>query len=120
MLAYARAEFRVASGLSTCDLSSDAPYESAEVVHRITASALAGWIEYRKSFFYVRAYSRRFTTLYELEPKGESVRLRPLLLPDLLMHYLFERGARFPDRRAPPCRSRTRSDRTPAYHPRGA
>jgi hypothetical protein len=34
-----------------CDLSSDLPYESADVVHRITASALAGWIEHRKSFF---------------------------------------------------------------------
>jgi hypothetical protein len=36
----------------------------------------------------VRAYSRRLTTLYELERKGESVRLRPLAPPDLLMHYL--------------------------------
>jgi len=36
----------------------------------------------------VRAYSRRFTTLYELERKGESVRLKPLVPPDLLMHYL--------------------------------
>jgi hypothetical protein len=69
-----------------CDLSGDAPYESAGVVHRIAASALAGWIEHRKSFFYVRAYSRRFMTLYELERKGESVRLRPLAPPDLLMH----------------------------------
>jgi hypothetical protein len=34
-----------------CDLSSDAPYESAGVVHRIAVSALAGWIEHRKSFF---------------------------------------------------------------------
>ena len=52
------------------------------------SSRLTGWIERRKSFFYVRAYSRRFTTLYELERKGESVRLRPLAPPDLLMHYL--------------------------------
>ena len=36
----------------------------------------------------MRAYSRRLTTLYELERKGESVRLRPLAPPDLLMHYL--------------------------------
>jgi hypothetical protein len=57
-------------------------------VHRIAASALTGWIERRKSFFYVRAYSRRFTTLYQLERKGETVRLKSLVPPDLLMHYL--------------------------------
>ena len=60
----------------------------ADVVHRITASALAGWIEHRKSFFYVRAYSRRFGTLYDLTAEGRQVRLNRRPLPDLLMHYL--------------------------------
>lgn len=42
----------------------------------------------RKSFFYVRAYSRRFTTLHELERPGNEVRVDPDALPDLLMHFL--------------------------------
>lgn len=62
--------------------------EPADMVHRIAASALVGWIERKKSFFYVRAYSRRFTTLYRLSRDGEGVRLEPETLPDLLMHYL--------------------------------
>ncbi len=47
----------------------------ANVSHRITASALGGWIERRLSWFTVRAWSRRFSTL-------------PLELPDLLMQFL--------------------------------
>lgn len=43
---------------------------SADLVHRVAASALWGWIARRKSFFYVRAYSRRFATLYALERLG--------------------------------------------------
>lgn len=42
----------------------------------------------RKSFFYVRAYSRRFTTLHELERPGNEVRVDPDALSDLLMHFL--------------------------------
>jgi len=47
----------------------------ANVAHRIAASALTGWIERRLSWFTVRAWSRRFSTL-------------PHVLPDLLMHFL--------------------------------
>ena len=42
-------------------------FHPADIVHQIAASALAGWIERRKSFFYVCAYSRRYTTRYRLE-----------------------------------------------------
>jgi hypothetical protein len=52
------------------------------------ASALAGWIEHSKSFFYVRAYSRRSGTLYDLTAERRQVRLDRRPLPDLLMHYL--------------------------------
>jgi len=62
--------------------------EKANVVHHIAASALVGWIERKKSFFYVRAYSRRFTTLYRLSKEDKEVHLEPKTLPDLLMHYL--------------------------------
>jgi hypothetical protein len=62
--------------------------DDAEVVHRIAASALLSWIERRRSFFYVRAYSRRFATAYALARAGQRVRVTPRELPDLLMHYL--------------------------------
>jgi hypothetical protein len=62
--------------------------EGADAVHRIAASALVGWIERKKSFFYVRAYSRRSTTLYRLSKEGKGVHLEPKALPDLLMYYL--------------------------------
>jgi UDP-MurNAc hydroxylase len=60
----------------------------ADVVNRIAASALAGWIAREKSFFYVRAYSRRYETLHTVAAAGRDVRLERRVLPDLLMHYL--------------------------------
>jgi hypothetical protein len=60
----------------------------ADVVHRIAASALVGWAERKKSFFYARAYSRRFSSLYRLACAGQRVRVEPQPLPDLLMYYL--------------------------------
>lgn len=65
---------------------------SADLVHRIAVSALCGWIARRKSFFYVRAYSRRLATLYELERLGSGARVTPVALPDLLMHFLLNVG----------------------------
>jgi hypothetical protein len=60
----------------------------ADVVNRIAASALADWIACDKSFFYVRAHSRRHQSVYEIACEGGAVRLKRVLLPDLLMHYL--------------------------------
>ncbi|MFQ6018199.1 MAG: MBL fold metallo-hydrolase [Kiloniellaceae bacterium] len=61
---------------------------AADMAHRIAASALVGWIPHTKSFFYVRAYSRRYGTPYALSLEGRQVRLERHPLPDLLMHYL--------------------------------
>ena len=58
------------------------------VVHRIAASALYGWIQRRKSFFYVRAYSRRFTTSHRVYRDNGGAHVIPVQLPDLLMHFL--------------------------------
>ncbi|MFQ5984093.1 MAG: MBL fold metallo-hydrolase, partial [Alphaproteobacteria bacterium] len=69
-------------------LSREEAAPNTDAIHKIAASALVGWIEHRKSFFYVRAYSRRFTTLYHLAREGGAVRVEPEPLPDLLMHYL--------------------------------
>ena len=60
----------------------------ANVVHQIAASALNGWILRRKSFFYIRAYSRRFTTHHRIYGDAAGVHAMPVQLPDLLMHYL--------------------------------
>jgi UDP-MurNAc hydroxylase len=60
----------------------------ADLVHRIAASALAGWAEHRRSFFSVRAYSRRFGTVYRLGRDNAQVALEARALPDLLMYYL--------------------------------
>jgi len=60
----------------------------ANVVHQIAASALYGWILHRKSFFYIRAYSRRFTTHHRIYGDAAGVHVIAVQLPDLLMHYL--------------------------------
>ena len=57
-------------------------------MHRIAASALVSWLERRKSFFFVRGYSRRHGTVYRLERAGEQVALEPVPLSDLLIHYV--------------------------------
>lgn len=58
------------------------------VMHRIAASALVGWIERRLGWFTVRAYSRRSSTLYRVARVDGRTTLTPLALPDLLMEYL--------------------------------
>ncbi len=60
----------------------------ANVIHQIAASALNGWILRRKSFFYVRAYSRRFSTYHRVYGNAAGVHVTPVQLPDLLMYYL--------------------------------
>lgn len=65
----------------------------ADAVNRIAASALAGWIADEKSFFYVRAYSRRYDTLYAASAVSGRVRLERRTFPDLLMHYLLNVAA---------------------------
>jgi L-ascorbate metabolism protein UlaG (beta-lactamase superfamily) len=63
-------------------------HPQANVIHQIAASALYGWILRRKSFFYIRAYSRRFTTHHRIYGDAAGVHVIPIQLPDLLMHYL--------------------------------
>ena len=65
----------------------------SDMVHHIAASALVGWIEHKKSFFYVRAYSRRHSTLFSRSRQGHDVLLESVQLPDLLMHFLLNRAA---------------------------
>jgi len=69
----------------------------ANVIHQIAASALNGWILRRKSFFYVRAYSRRFTTYHRVYGNAAGVHVIPVQLPDLLMYYLIYAAKDSPD-----------------------
>jgi hypothetical protein len=62
--------------------------EPADMAHRIAASALLDWAECRKSYFYVRAYSRRHSVLYRLDQRQGHVHVVSYELPDLLMHYV--------------------------------
>lgn len=61
---------------------------SADVVHRMAASALLSWMAREKSYFYLRAFSRKFTTLYGLSQAGGNVSVEPQQVEDLLMYFL--------------------------------
>jgi hypothetical protein len=64
----------------------------AGAVHRIAASALRAWAEREKSYFYFRAYSRRFSTLYALTGTAADVKVEPKPLEDLLGYYLLRKA----------------------------
>ncbi len=69
----------------------------ANVVHRIAASALTGWIQRRLGWFSVRAYSRRYSTLCSIARDASSLRVEAISLPDLLMHFTIYEAAESED-----------------------
>lgn len=77
---FAKDDFRIASGRAAA-----AP---AQMEHRITASALTGWSRRERSYFYFRAFSRTFSTLYEVKRVDGKVTVAPLELPDLLSGFM--------------------------------
>jgi hypothetical protein len=58
------------------------------MVHRIAASVLCDFVERRRDFFSVRAWSRRFSTARRIFGDASGVAAEPLELPDLLLHWL--------------------------------
>jgi hypothetical protein len=62
-------------------------------VHRIAASALVGWARRTRSFFSVRASSRRYSTACRMRQPADGVLVEPRPLPD------FAHVLRAPDRR---------------------
>ena len=76
------------SGDGVHALRGDPACASADAVHRIAASALVGWLERKKSFFFVRAWSRRHTRIHRSRRDGAAVTVEPVAIPDLLMHYV--------------------------------
>ncbi len=69
----------------------------ANVVHRIAAAALTGWIQRRLGWFTVRAYSRRYSTLCSISGHAPSLRVEATSLPDLLMHFTIYEAAESED-----------------------
>lgn len=66
--------------------------EPADAGHRIVASAITAWSAREKSYFYLRAFSRKWSALYELAEKDGLATLTPRDPRDLLAYY-FERKA---------------------------
>lgn len=62
----------------------------ADQVHRIAASALVGWAPRTRSFFSVRASSRRYGTACRTGREADRVTVEPRPLPDLLMYYVLQ------------------------------
>ena len=77
---FARDDFRIETG--------PAAAAGAQMEHKITASALTGWARRERSYFYVRAFSRTFSTLHELKVVDGNVTVTPRLVPDLLAGYI--------------------------------
>lgn len=60
----------------------------ADAGHRIVASALTSWAARKKSYFYLRAFSRQWSMLYTLSTDGSRATVEPTQPQDLLAHYL--------------------------------
>jgi hypothetical protein len=56
----------------------------------MTASALVDWVRRTRSFFSVRASSRRYGTACQVRRGADGVAAQPPPLPDLLMYYVLQ------------------------------
>lgn len=60
----------------------------ADVVHSIAASALFTWQGHHKSYFYLRGFSRKRSSAYEVSSTGQGVSVTAKAPRDLLEYYL--------------------------------
>jgi L-ascorbate metabolism protein UlaG (beta-lactamase superfamily) len=65
----------------------------ADAGHRIVASALTAWAAREKSYFYLRAFSRQWSTLYAVSLEGGQPVVEPKQPQDLLAYYLLRKAA---------------------------
>jgi UDP-MurNAc hydroxylase len=65
----------------------------ADAGHRIVASALTAWAAREKSYFYLRAFSRQWSTLYMVSLEDGKVAVEPKQPLDLLAYYLQRKAA---------------------------
>jgi hypothetical protein len=61
---------------------------TAQLTHRIAASALVEWATHAKDFFSVRCWSRRSQVAYRVRRDDQQTLLDRVAVPDFLMHYL--------------------------------
>ncbi|HEY0480502.1 MAG TPA: MBL fold metallo-hydrolase [Kofleriaceae bacterium] len=64
----------------------------ADAGHRIVASALTAWAAREKSYFYLRAFSRQWSTLYALSADGAQATVAPTQPQDLLAYFLLRKA----------------------------
>jgi UDP-MurNAc hydroxylase len=64
----------------------------ADAGHRIVASALTAWAAREKSYFYLRGFSRQWSTLYAVSIEHGSVVVQPKHPQDLLAYYLLRKA----------------------------
>ena len=74
------------------DVSLREGWTQPQFVHRIAGSVLTEWAAQRRSYFSVRAYSRRFSTLTVVAGNVSGVQVAPVALPDLLTDYVLNRA----------------------------
>jgi hypothetical protein len=65
----------------------------ADAGHRIVGSALTAWAAREKSYFYLRAFSRQWSTLYAVSLEDGKVAVEPKQPQDLLAYYLLRKAA---------------------------
>jgi UDP-MurNAc hydroxylase len=65
----------------------------ADAAQRVTASALTAWATREKTYFYLRAFSRKLSTLYALDRAADGkVTVSRQNVPDLFEHFMTRRA----------------------------
>jgi hypothetical protein len=71
---------------------SDGSRAPAHAGHRIVASALTAWAARERSYFYLRGFSRQWSTLYAVSVEHGNVVVAPRHPQDLLAYYLLRKA----------------------------
>jgi L-ascorbate metabolism protein UlaG (beta-lactamase superfamily) len=64
----------------------------ADTIHHIAASALTAWLSRERTYFYLRAFSRKFTTHYVLHKADGRASVEPKPIEDLLGYFLNQKA----------------------------
>lgn len=64
----------------------------ADAGHRIVASALTAWAARKKSYFYLRAFSRQWNLLHAISVEAGRAAVEPKQPQDLLAYYLLRKA----------------------------
>lgn len=71
---------------------SETEVAASDAGHRIVASALVAWNRRTKSYFYLRAFSRKWSTLCRVSLVEGAPNVAPIEVQDLLAYYLERRA----------------------------